>query len=119
LSNGTPGTNYYLAGTALVPGSYSFAIEARDSLGNVGARPFTLTITRYTLLSSTTLPDASAGSAYSAPLFTTDAFGSVSWGQVSRAARSGRVERSHQRDAVRARQLQLHVDRGDGLPAPR
>ena len=44
LSNGTPGTDYLLVGTPLVPGSFAFVIEARDTLGNVGARTFALTV---------------------------------------------------------------------------
>jgi uncharacterized repeat protein (TIGR03803 family) len=83
LSNGTPGTNYFVTGTPLAPGPYAFTVEARDSLGNVGAQTFTLTITRFTLFSGTTLPDASIGSPYSQTLLTTDAFSTVNWTPVT------------------------------------
>src|SRR5207245_410591 len=41
IGSGAPGT-YVLAGTPLTAGAFSFTIEARDTLGNVGARTFTM-----------------------------------------------------------------------------
>ena len=82
IGNATPGT-YVLAGTPLTAGAFSFTIEARDTLGNVGARTFTLTVAPFTLASGTTLPDASLGVSYSQPLLTWDNVGTAVWTAAS------------------------------------
>ena len=73
-----PTGNMAFAGIATVPGAYTFSVMATDANGNVGVRAFSLTALSYSFLNSTTtLPDATAGTAYSRTFATVG--GSATW----------------------------------------
>lgn len=56
---------FFIDGTTTVAGSYSFTVMATDSKGNVMSRVYTI---RAVGIATTSLPNATAGSAYSATL---------------------------------------------------
>lgn len=54
-----------IVGHATTPGSYSFTVRVTDSVGNLAARTYTLTIAPFAIAPGyNTLPDASTGEAY-------------------------------------------------------
>jgi large repetitive protein len=84
LSNGTPGTSYFLAGTPYVGGTFVVTLQLQDSVGNVRQRTFTVTVspiailTNIGLLQNSSLPDGSVNAPYSQQLVAIAA-GSVVW----------------------------------------
>src|SRR5207253_3624694 len=72
LSNGNPASSYFLAGNALASGSFTFTLKAEDTAGNIGVRTFRLSVAPFTLFTSTALPDASIGVAYTQSLLAFD-----------------------------------------------
>jgi hypothetical protein len=71
--SGIPAGSMSLVGIAQSPGTFSFTLQAQDSLGNLGVRTATFTVVPFALFSSA-LPDGSVAVAYSHQLTT---FGSV------------------------------------------
>ncbi len=72
-----------VTGIAIAPGSYTFTIQALDSLGNIGVRTFALKVSPFAVLgSSQTLPDASISAAYSHTVTVLNGAG-VSWSPLS------------------------------------
>ncbi len=72
-----------LTGIGFAPGTYSFTIQAVDSVGNVGVRTFTMVIAPIAILGSgTILEDASIGVLYS-HVFTSASGASVTWATVA------------------------------------
>jgi hypothetical protein len=80
LPSGAPAGSWFLAGTPLAPGTFTFTLQAVDTVGNVGARTFTIAFAPFWLGTSTALADGSVGVAYSQALFNS---GSVVWSAVS------------------------------------
>ncbi len=74
-----PAGSWFLIGTPLAEGTFTFRLRATDSVGNVGARTFTLSVAPFGLISNTTLPDGSVGVAYSQTLFAAAENGNVTW----------------------------------------
>jgi hypothetical protein len=66
LFSGSPGS-YVLAFEPLATGTFSFTLQVQDSLGNIGVRTFTITVSPFSLY-TTTLNDASVGVAYSSQI---------------------------------------------------
>lgn len=77
LGNGSPG-QFYLAGSPLATGTFTFNLVATDAAGDIGVRTFTITVAPITILSQS-LPPASVGTAYSSIVTTFDNAGTVSW----------------------------------------
>ncbi|MFN7916578.1 MAG: putative Ig domain-containing protein [Vicinamibacterales bacterium] len=70
---------YTVTGLPQAPGTYSFTIDATDSLGNFGARTFTFTASSTTISVVSTQPDGVVGVPYSQQLTAFDAYGPVTW----------------------------------------
>jgi hypothetical protein len=76
---GSPGSGYFLAGTPLATGIFTFTLQALDSLGNIGVRTFTLTVAPQTIFTSAILPDASALQPYSQSVVAWNNAGVTTW----------------------------------------
>ena len=83
LSNGNPASSYFLAGNPLAAGSFSFTLKAEDTAGNIGVRTFRLNVAPFTLFTSTVLPDASVGVAYTQSLLPYASGSTVTWSAAS------------------------------------
>lgn len=77
LSNNT--NAYALVCTPLAPGNFTFTFKVTDALGNIAVRTMTLAVAPFTLFSSTSLPNASVGTAYSQAILAWDNVSTVSW----------------------------------------
>ena len=81
-ASGATANNFVLTGSPMATGPFSFTAQIEDSVGNVGARTFALTIAPFTLLNNTSLADGSVGVPYSVPLLAFDNSGTPVWSQV-------------------------------------
>lgn len=70
-----------LSGIPSAPGSFTFTVQIRDSVGNTGTKTFTLTITpaKLAITSGTSLPDGLIGILYSQTLTATGGVSPYNW----------------------------------------
>jgi hypothetical protein len=78
-SSGSSNGPFTVQGIPSAPGTYSFTLQAQDSVGNIGVRTFTFIISPITVSFATAQPDGSIGLAYSQVIKTFDAAGAVTW----------------------------------------
>ncbi|PYR19514.1 MAG: hypothetical protein DMF98_24625, partial [Acidobacteria bacterium] len=83
LPSGTPGSSCQLVRVPLATGTFTFTVRADDASGSFGVKTLTLNVAPFTLFSSTSLPDASVGVAYSQIIRTWDNSGAVDWSIAS------------------------------------
>ena len=86
LSNGTPGSSYFLAGSPLASGTFTFTLQLQDSASSVDERTFTLTVSPVSIFTSSPLSDGSVNAPYSAQLVAFDAAGAFAWSVASSSA---------------------------------
>jgi hypothetical protein len=72
-------TTGLLSGTPTTAGSFSFTVQATDTLSQVGTQSYTMTVTGALTISPATLPNGALSTAYSQTLTATGAVGGVSW----------------------------------------
>jgi hypothetical protein len=68
-----------LSGTPTTAGNYSFVVKVTDSASNTATATFTLTVEATLSISTTSLPSAATGNAYSQTLAATGGSGGYSW----------------------------------------
>jgi large repetitive protein len=68
-----------LSGTPTTPGNSSFTVKVTDSAGNTATADFALTVEATLSISTTTLPSAATGNAYSQALAATGGSGGYNW----------------------------------------
>jgi hypothetical protein len=81
-ASGATANNFVLTGSPMAAGTFNFTAQIQDSVGNIGARVFTLMIAPFTLLNSTSLTDGFVGFPYSIPLLAFDNSGTPVWNQA-------------------------------------
>ena len=81
-----PAGSWFLIGTPLAEGPFTFTLRATDSVGNVGARTFTISVAPFGLVTTQTLADGSIGVPYSQELFASAENGSVTWSVAAGAS---------------------------------
>jgi len=79
LLNNAATNSWFLTNTTLAPGTYTFTLQAIDSVGNVGARTFTVSIESLTQFTPSALADASVGVAYSQSIVRLGGGGGLTW----------------------------------------
>jgi hypothetical protein len=82
LSNGTPGSSYFLAGTPLASGVFAVTLQLQDSASpsHTTQRTFTIPVSPVSIFTGSPLVDGSVGAPYAAQLVAFDGAGSVTWG---------------------------------------
>ena len=79
LLQGAPAGSWFLIGTPLAEGTFSFRLRATDSIGNVGVRTFTMSVAPFGLGTNVSLLDGSVGVPYAQQLLASTEHGSVTW----------------------------------------
>lgn len=78
-----------ISGTPITAGTVSFTVQATDSLGQTGTRPYSPTIAGVLGISPATVTNGTVGSTYSQTLTATGATGAVTWAISSGALPGG------------------------------
>ena len=78
-----------ISGTPTTAGVYSFTVEATDASATTVSQTFSLTIQAPLVLNTTSLPDGTVGTAYSATLTATGGIQPYTWDQVNGSLPTG------------------------------
>ena len=73
------GPSWFLGGIPLASGTFTFTLEVTDSVGNVGARTFTVAVSPIQIVTAGTLANTAIGSTYLQPLVAGGGNGSLTW----------------------------------------
>jgi hypothetical protein len=79
LLSGFASNAWLLSGQPLETGPQSFTLHAQDSVGNIGVRTFTLTVSPFTRFTGNALQDATAGTFFTQSILTWDNTGTPAW----------------------------------------
>lgn len=77
--NGFASNAWVFSGQPLETGPQSFTLYAQDSLGNVGVRTFTFTVSPFARFSGAALQDGSVGTLFTQTILTLDNTGTPAW----------------------------------------
>jgi hypothetical protein len=78
LTSGS-GPSVFLGGVPLANGTFTFTLEAVDSVGNVGARTFTIVVSPIQVITAGALANTATGAAYLQPLVAGGGNGALTW----------------------------------------
>jgi len=82
-------TSGAITGAPTTAGTFTFTVGATDTIGQTGARAYSMTVAGVLSISPTTLPDGNAGVAYLQTLTATGATGAVTWAVTTGALPGG------------------------------